>query len=119
MAAKWHEPPRDALDTLTLTAVVMPSMDAVEQLSYKPFDPIVKRTDGKVREIATVKVFETTKGAPHVILKLAVEGRSKEATDTLTEQVEQDVHQLGLRGIRSLAVAKTNEAGQWEFLIVL
>src|SRR6185312_10484828 len=33
MAAKWHEPPRDALDTLTLTAVDMPSMDAVEQLS--------------------------------------------------------------------------------------
>ena len=29
MAAKWKEPPRDALDTLTLTAVDMPSMDLV------------------------------------------------------------------------------------------
>ena len=42
MAAKWKEPPRDALDTLTLTAVDMPSMDAIEQLEYVPFDPIVK-----------------------------------------------------------------------------
>jgi hypothetical protein len=42
MAAKWKEPPRDALDTLTLTAVDMPSMDAVEQLDYMPFDPVVK-----------------------------------------------------------------------------
>ena len=29
MAAKWKEPPRDALDTLTLTAVDMPSMEQV------------------------------------------------------------------------------------------
>jgi len=42
MAAKWKEPPRDALDTLTLNAVDMPSMDAVEQLDYMPFDPVVK-----------------------------------------------------------------------------
>ena len=46
MAAKWKEPPRDALDTLTLTAVDMPSLDTVEQLEYMPFDPIVKRTEG-------------------------------------------------------------------------
>lgn len=29
MAAKWREPPRDALDTLTLTSVDLPSLDKV------------------------------------------------------------------------------------------
>jgi len=70
MAAKWKEPPRDALDTLTLTAVDMPSMEKVEQLSYMPFDPVVKRTEGTVKDKETGKVYKTTKGAPHVLLKL-------------------------------------------------
>jgi H+-transporting ATPase len=47
MAAKWKEPPRDALDTLTLTAVDMDSMGSVVQQAFMPFDPIVKRTEGK------------------------------------------------------------------------
>jgi hypothetical protein len=93
--------------SFTLTAVDMPSMDAVEQLSYMPFDPIVKRTSGKLREVASGKVFETTKGASRVMLKLAVEGRSQMAITIITEQVPQDVHALGLRGIRSLGVPRT------------
>jgi len=119
MAAKWKEPPRDALDTLTLTAVDMASMDAVEQSHYMPFDPIVKRTEGTVREIATGEQYKTTKGAPHVILKLVLSSM----TDTmkkveLTEKVEADVKNFGLRGIRTLAVAKTCDAEMkdWQFL---
>ncbi len=42
MAAKWKEPPRDALDTLTLNAVDMSSLEKVTQLDYMPFDPVVK-----------------------------------------------------------------------------
>lgn len=41
MAAKWKEPPRDALDTLILTQVDMPSMSTVTQLDYMPFDPVL------------------------------------------------------------------------------
>jgi H+-transporting ATPase len=70
MAAKWKDPPRDALDTLVIGAVDMPSMDAVEQTAFMPFDPIVKRTEGTVREKETGKAYKTTKGAPHVILEL-------------------------------------------------
>ncbi len=40
MAAKWKEPPRDALDTLTLGAVDMKSLESVTQLDYLPFDPV-------------------------------------------------------------------------------
>lgn len=117
MAAKWEEPPKDALDTLTLTAVDMSSMNAVEQLAYMPFDPIVKRTEGTVREKATGKTFKTTKGAPHVLMKLVKEAGT--TTTAVMEAVEKDVHNLGLRGIRSLAVAKTNADGLWEMLGLL
>ena len=70
MAAKWKEPPRDALDTLTLTAVDMASLEEVEQLAYMPFDPIVKRTEGTLREKKSGKTFKCTKGAS--ILHLCV-----------------------------------------------
>jgi H+-transporting ATPase len=98
MAAKWKEPPRDALDTLTLTAVDMASLEAVEQLDFMPFDPIVKRTGGTVREDG--KLFKTTKGAPHVLLRLC-------NNDEVKHRCEADVHSFGLRGIRCLAVAKS------------
>jgi H+-transporting ATPase len=113
MAAKWKEPPRDALDTLTLTAVDMASLDEVEQLAYMPFDPIVKRTEGTLREIKTGKIFKATKGAPHVLLKLIGSDPAVE------EAVERDVHSLGMRGIRCLAVAKTDDDGDWEMLGLL
>ena len=48
----------------------MASLDEVEQEAYMPFDPIVKRTEGTVRNKSTNVQFKTTKGAPHVILKL-------------------------------------------------
>ena len=120
MAAKWKEPPRDALDTLVLNAVDMPSMDAVEQSAYMPFDPIVKRTEGTIKEIATGKTYKTTKGAPHVILNI-VKSTSKDeaAFAALNKDVETYVFTLGSRGIRSLAVAKTNDNGEWEFLGLL
>eukprot|EP01038_Epipyxis_sp_PR26KG_P006480 gene6480-8913_t len=115
MAAKWKEPPRDALDTLTLTAVDMKSLNSVEQTDYMPFDPIVKRTEGSVRENGVA--FKTTKGAPHVILKLVQ--TAGVCSNELSAQVEKDVHALGLRGIRSLAVAKTNQDDKWEMLGLL
>ena len=118
MAAKWKEPPRDALDTLTLTAVDMASMDAVEQLDFMPFDPIVKRTQGVVKEVATGNVYKTTKGAPHVILQLVTSHlKSRQMIDEITEKVEADVHALGLRGVRTLAVARTTgDNDNWEML---
>jgi H+-transporting ATPase len=100
------------LDTLVLNAVDLKSLDAVEQLDYMPFDPVVKRTEGTVRERSSGVEYKTTKGAPHVILKL-IDGF------TLKNEVETDIRSLGERGIRSLAVAKTNVAGKWEFLGLL
>lgn len=117
MAAKWHEPPRDALDRLTLGAVDLHSLDIMEQLDYMPFDPIVKRTEGTVKDTTTGKVYKCTKGAPHVLLKLVMSGAGKE--ESLAHQIEEDVVELGMRGIRAIAVAKTDENDVWRMLGML
>ena len=113
MAAKWHEPARDALDTLTLGAADVASLDSiVEQTDFMPFDPTVKRTEATLREKATGNFFRATKGAPHVIVKLI-----KNAA--VAQAVQLDVENLGSRGIRSLAVARTNDQGEWVMLGLL
>ncbi len=112
MAAKWKEPPRDALDTLVLNAVDKPSLDIMEQVEFMPFDPIVKRTEGTVKDTKTQKQFKTSKGAPNIILKLT-------SNQEVIKRCNKDVHELGLRGIRALAVAKTNDNNEWELLGLL
>eukprot|EP01041_Mallomonas_annulata_P003588 gene3588-7132_t len=92
MAARWKEPPKDALDKLTLNAADLTSLDNIEQIEYIPFDPIIKRTEATLR---------TTKGAPHVIVKLL-----QPSDRLIADQVMIDVEEFGARGIRCLAVAK-------------
>jgi H+-transporting ATPase len=113
MAAKWKEPPRDALDRLTLGAVNMSLLEPWEQTEYLPFDPQIKRTEGTVRNTKTGEEFKTSKGAPHIILGLL----SPSDTD-VRDAVEQDVARLGEKGIRSLAVAKT-EGSCWRMMGLL
>jgi H+-transporting ATPase len=108
IAAKWKEPPRDALDRLTLGSVNMDLMEPYEQLDFLPFDPTIKRTEGTVRDTRTGEEFKTSKGAPHIILKLLPESDIE-----IREAVEEDVARLGEKGIRSLAVARTDPDGVW------
>jgi len=119
MAAKWHEPARDALDKLVLgsdtnpNGVDLKSMECMEQLDYLPFDPIIKRTQGTVidnsKKIDGGAKFKTSKGAPQVLLKLVeASGGCDSAT---AKKIEQDVTALGMRGIRAIAVAKTTSIG--------
>merc|ERR1711976_483545 len=80
MAAKWQEPARDALDKLVLgcetnpNGVDLKSMEVIDQLDYLPFDPVIKRTQGTVKDTSKKinggEVFKTSKGAPQVLLKL-------------------------------------------------
>merc|ERR1719217_2020751 len=121
MAAKWKEPARDALDKLVLgcdtnpNGVDLKSMDCIEQLDYLPFDPVIKRTEGTVKDTSGKynggQKFQTSKGAPQVLLKL-VDGAG--GIDAATKKkVETDVTELGKRGIRAIAVAKTDTSGVW------
>merc|ERR1719171_1906980 len=127
MAAKWKEPARNALDKLVLGCEINPngvdlkSMECIEQLDYLPFDPIIKRTQGTVKDTSK-KInggasFKTSKGAPQVLLKL-VEGDG--GIDAATKKaIEKDVTELGKRGIRAIAVAKTDEEGVWRMMGLL
>lgn len=85
MAAKWKEPPRDALDTMVLkTGLKLPQdgdlerdpigiknreeLDRFEQIEFVPFDPRTKRTEGKLRG-PDGKVFNITKVGKIKILR--------------------------------------------------
>merc|ERR1711871_1546788 len=124
MAAKWKEPARDALDKLVLgcdtnpNGVDLKSMDCIEQLDYLPFDPVIKRTEGTVKDSSGKynggKKFQTSKGAPQVLLKL-VDGAGG-VTPALKKKISDDVAELGSRGIRAICVAKTDEQGVWRMM---
>merc|ERR1712100_75451 len=97
------------------------SMECIEQLDYLPFDPIIKRTEGTVKDTSK-KInggasFKTSKGAPQVLLKL-VEGVGG-CDAALKKKIETDVTELGKRGIRAIAVAKTDERGVWRMMGLL
>merc|ERR1712054_316601 len=118
-AAKWHEPARDALDKLVLgcdtnpNGVDLKSMEVFEQLDYLPFDPVIKRTEGTVKDKSKKynngKKFKTSKGAPQVLLKLVDQAGGCDAA--LKTKIEKDVTELGKRGIRAIAIAKTTSIG--------
>lgn len=114
MAAKWKDPPKDALDRLVLGTVDMKSMDSVEQLAFLPFDSTIKRTEGTVRDLTTGKTFKTTKGLPAIILKLV-----PKTSTSVHDIVRKEVDSLADRGIRSIAIAQTNDNDEWEFLGLL
>eukprot|EP01035_Chromulina_nebulosa_P039568 gene39568-53495_t len=48
-----------------------------------PFDPIVKRTEGTVRDNTTGKTYKTTKGAPNIILNLITHNHKQTIEDAL------------------------------------
>jgi H+-transporting ATPase len=85
---------------LVLNAVDRDLLKNIELLEHVPFDPVVKRTEGTVKDRETGKTFKCTKGAPHVLLKLVND-------HDVEHMVENDVMRLGQRGIRCLAVAMT------------
>ena len=42
MAAKWWEPPRDALDTMVLGAADLDALSGLRHVDFTPFDPTLK-----------------------------------------------------------------------------
>ncbi|KAI9989873.1 hypothetical protein PInf_020164 [Phytophthora infestans] len=115
LAAKWKEPPKDALDTLVLNAIDLRPLDQYTMMDHMPFDPSVKRTESTIRG-PDGKVFKVTKGAPQIILALA------HNVTEIQEEVEVKVLDLAKRGIRSLAVGRTSDEeadGGWVFLGIM
>lgn len=112
LAAKWKEPPKDALDTLVLNAIDLRPLDSYKLVDHLPFDPTIKRTESTLRHPKSGKTFKATKGAPQIVLALA------HNVEEIREAVEAKVLELARRGIRCLAVAKTDDKG-WVFMGIM
>jgi H+-transporting ATPase len=63
LAARWKEPPRDALDTMILknSGLDLSLCDTYTQLEFTPFDPRFKRTEALLRG-PDDELFRVTKG---------------------------------------------------------
>ena len=114
MAAKWKEPPKDALDTMVLGAADLEALDTYEMVDHTPFDPTIKRTESIIKNTKTGEEFRVSKGAPQIISALV-------ADSSVQERVAAEVQVQGARGIRCLAVARTTDKAMssWVMLGVL
>ncbi len=100
-------------DTIMARAKVMAGFAALAAeyrvTSFKPFDPVSKRTEAKVEETQGHS-FRVSKGAPQVILTLLQNGGGVE------KEVIDSVGKFASKGYRALGVARTDEKEIWKYV---
>jgi len=108
-----REENKDTIDLAVLDGLKNPLVLKDHQVvHFQPFDPVHKRTEATVKPHRGAE-FKVTKGAPQVILALSANA------DRLKSVVEKAIDGFATRGFRSLGVARTDEAGNWQFVGVL
>jgi H+-transporting ATPase len=103
----------DTIDLAVLDG--LKDKDALKEYTvthFQPFDPVHKRTEATVKN-KDDKTFKVSKGAPQVIIALAVSDEKTKAS------IEKAVNEFAARGFRSLGVARADDDGKWQFLGVL
>jgi H+-transporting ATPase len=85
------------------------NFEQYEEEDFVPFDPKIKRTEATIRHKSTGETFRVTKGAPQVILAMSKD-------PSIEAEVSRMVEELAAGGYRTLGVARTNAAGQWQML---
>jgi H+-transporting ATPase len=108
-----REEDQDPIDTAILaktqsTPAIEDKINRIKVTSFKPFDPVIKRTEATAQE-QDGSQFKVTKGAPQAILALIEDKAS--INDKLTE----DVNEFAKKGHRALGVARTNKENKWQF----
>jgi H+-transporting ATPase len=108
-----REEDQDPIDKAILaktksTPAIEDSINRIKVTSFKPFDPIAKRTEATVQG-EDGSQFKVTKGAPQAILALIEDKKS--TNDKLTE----DVDEFAKKGYRALGVARTDKENRWQF----
>ncbi|MFX1327864.1 MAG: plasma-membrane proton-efflux P-type ATPase [Promethearchaeota archaeon] len=78
-------------------------------MSFKPFDPVVKRTEAKVKD-ENNNEFQVSKGAIQVILSLV------KGDQTLQNKVNNFGKDFASAGFRALGVAKSKDHNRWEYI---
>lgn len=97
---------QDAIDTCIVQALndfdpPLQPRQGIEELEFKPFNPVIKRTEITYKDLQDGKVYRATKGMSHFILDLCTRDKTEETVNAL----EADVDEFAKRGLRSLAVA--------------
>ncbi|PVF94102.1 plasma-membrane proton-e [Serendipita vermifera] len=94
---------QDAIDGCVVGTLDDPkkARAGIKLLDFKPFDPVIKRTQITYREEASGKLKRVTKGMTGAIIELCTRNRTAEIEDRL----EHDVEEYANRGLRTLAVA--------------
>jgi H+-transporting ATPase len=108
-----REEDQDPIDIAILTKTkntpaIEDRINHIKLTSFKPFDPVVKRTEATVQG-EDGSQFKVTKGAPQAILALIEDKKS--INDKLTE----DVDEFAKKGYRALGVARTDKENKWQF----
>ncbi len=108
-----REEDQDPIDKAIFTktksiAAIEDSIKQIKVTGFKPFDPVIKRTEATVQG-EDGDQFKVSKGAPQAILALIED--KKAINDKLTE----DVNEFAKKGYRALGVARTNKANKWQF----
>ncbi|VVB94409.1 Copper-exporting P-type ATPase B [uncultured archaeon] len=107
-----REEDQDPIDNaiVSRTKILEKIIEAVKgykTTDFKPFDPVVKRTEATVEGGGRFKV---AKGAPQVILSLVA---NKEEIST---GVEEDINSFASKGYRAIGVAMTDAQDKWQFV---
>ncbi|MFX1310157.1 MAG: plasma-membrane proton-efflux P-type ATPase [Promethearchaeota archaeon] len=105
-----RDPIDDAFfDKIKENAEINSSFSKYQLLSFKPFDPIIKRTEAKVKDDNN-KEFQVSKGAIQVILSL-VKGNQE-----FQKIINNQGKEFASEGYRALAVAKTKGQNIWDYI---
>jgi H+-transporting ATPase len=104
----------DALDVAVMQAVHdRAELKPFRQLAFVPFDPVHKRTEATVQQ-GGLQSFKVSKGMPEVIFELC------KLDPAAMAKARSTVVDLGSRGYRTLAVARTAPGtDNWSLLAIL
>jgi H+-transporting ATPase len=78
-------------------------------LDFKPFDPVIKRTEAKVKSDSAT--FKVAKGAPQIIA-----GLCKENGADIKKWVSEHTEEFAKKGYRTLGVARADNGDKWNFI---
>ncbi|KAG0168157.1 plasma membrane H+-ATPase [Apophysomyces sp. BC1034] len=94
---------QDAIDFCIVNSLPDPKLarEGITELEFKPFNPVVKRTEITYRRESDGVVCRVTKGMSHTILDLCTRDKTEDQIKLLNE----DVDEFARRGLRALAVA--------------
>ncbi len=103
-----QDPIDNAIVTKAKASNLFADMQTYKATGFKPFDPVLKRTEATI-ESAKGVMFKVTKGAPQVILSLVSDQKA------VASKVDELVSDFAAKGHRSLGVARTDAQGNWRY----